>query len=62
MKDIKKELYKAYLLINRNDLLSCVSSEYCEDDEKAFRETYGMSFKEAEKALTTLIKVVKSLS
>lgn len=61
MKDIKNELYKAYLLIDRKDLLACVSSAYCEDDEKAFKEQYGMSFKEAQKALETLKKVVKSL-
>lgn len=53
MKLTKKEKYFLRQLLGGH-ALSGLSSSYCEDDEKSFKEEFGVSFKFAEKALNKL--------
>lgn len=48
-----------YNLLCSSQTLAGLSSEYCEGDKKAFRQNYGVTFKQAERALDALLKHLK---
>lgn len=55
----RKEAIKQLLRPGAQNLLCGMSSEYCDGDEKQFKENYEMTFKEAIDALETLIYIYR---